>query len=704
MPHTLPALSPPGDIPREPVRQFMAEFVPDAIDFGSIDEDVFRDSTVSSVDVLAETEGNGVRIIKDPGMNDRFLAALDNQLPAHILASKQLTTAIFWKQALDDLHDEGRDPKPIYIERDLSDTMEQTFWPFVNLVLKSKALDKNLRGEWRSCESKNGGARSWICVRKVDGKVQGLSETIMPSILRDTSDHAGRVQRLLEEASKPGGMRVIVTGEKTVGVVEEDGAEVLGMEYWANCIAQFWEKYRLFDTANIMLLSSSEIFLPLERDRSAPNILRVGLPIVRDAGIKGAGDGALTCLELAIASTLSLPAPSHVLPFPPLPKLKIETASSEGEGGTLAGVFTSMCRWAGIRGSKGAVKQWKAKRRRVSKQGQDLSEHRFVSGRRSSGSAHPSMWARLHFHGCSLPDSGRSLAHHFFGPVGLSDSSIYGWIDKDLAHSHFDNCTIISSSPPLLPIADPPLTPRATPRKRKEAPITTAITAIPISALSSSPTFSASQPIDASSAVDLEFSIGSLIDRGRLSDVYTITSRVPANHPDDLPPLVVKIMRPSTFDDAKGCAGYETGAEAVDAWEAEVELYGGVLSCLQGHIVPRCFGAPRGLMYVSREWESREINFLILERVGSAVCAKDEKLPLLPLQTKLAICSLYEALHSVRIIHGDIERRHIRRRADGSLCIIDFEGARRVSDGVWEDEMLADEMEEVKAMLGLGNS
>ncbi|ODN84253.1 hypothetical protein L202_00242 [Cryptococcus amylolentus CBS 6039] len=703
MPQTLAPLrpQPPGDIPPVPVRQIMAEFVPDAIDFGSIDEEVSRDSTVSSVDVLAETEGNGVRIIKDPGMNDRLLAALDNHLPAHILASKQLTTAIFWKQALDDIHDEEKDLEPIYSERDLSDTMEEMFWPFVNLVLKSKALDKNLRGEWRSCESKNGGARSWICVRKVDGKVQALSETIMPSILRDTFDHAGRVQRLLEEASKPGGMRVIVTGEKSVGVVEEDGVEVSGMEYWANCIAQFWEKYRLFDTANIMLLSSSEIFLPLERDRSAPNILRVGLPIVRDAGLTGAGDGALTCFELAIASTLSLPAPSHVPPFLPLPKLKIETARSEGKGGALAGVFTSMCRLAGIRGSKEADKQRKAKRRRVSKQGQDVSEDRFESGRRASGSAHPSVWARLHFHGCSLSDSGRSLAHHFFGPVGLSDSSIYGWIDKDLIHPHFDDCTKISSSPPLLPIADPPLTPRATPRK--EAPITIAITAIPISAWSSSPTLCASQQIDASSAVDLEFSIGSLIDRGRLSDVYSLTSRVPANHPDDLPPLVIKIMRPSTFDDAKGSAGYETGAKAVDAWEAEVELYGGVLSCLQGHIVPRCFGAPRGLMYVSREWESREINFMILERVGSAVCAKDKDLPLLPLQTKLAICSLYEALHSVRIIHGDIERRHIRRRADGSLCIIDFEGARRVSDGAWGDEMLADEMEEVEAMLGLGN-
>ncbi|ODN80919.1 hypothetical protein L202_03043 [Cryptococcus amylolentus CBS 6039] len=56
----------------------------------------------------------------------------------------------------------------------------------------------------------------------------------------------------------------------------------------------------------------------------------------------------------------------------------------------------------------------------------------------------------------------------------------------------------------------------------------------------SSPTFSVSQPIYASSAVDLEFSIGSMIDRGRLSDVYSLTSRVPANHPDDLPPLVVK--------------------------------------------------------------------------------------------------------------------------------------------------------------------
>ncbi|ODN95331.1 hypothetical protein L198_04727 [Cryptococcus wingfieldii CBS 7118] len=92
-----------------------------------------------------------------------------------------------------------------------------------------------------------------------------------------------------------------------------------------------------------------------------------------------------------------------------------------------------------------------------------------------------------------------------------------------------------------------------------------------------------------------------------------------------------------------------------------------------------------------------DIYFLFLERVGDAVCASEDDLESLPLATETSIVALYEALHAVRVVHF----RHIRRRADGSLCLIDFSGPKIASEGEKGDRELALEMEKVMEMLEL---
>ncbi|ODN73560.1 hypothetical protein L202_08060 [Cryptococcus amylolentus CBS 6039] len=153
-----------------PMRHIMAGFVPDAMDFTSLEESPRSKATGSSIDVLAETKREGISIIKDPGPNSRLLAALGHHLPAHIRASKHITGLMSWKQALDEMDDESKDAVPVFIEQDLSDRMTETFWVYANLVLKSKVLNKNLRGVWQSCKSKKGGAASWGFVRKADAR------------------------------------------------------------------------------------------------------------------------------------------------------------------------------------------------------------------------------------------------------------------------------------------------------------------------------------------------------------------------------------------------------------------------------------------------------------------------------------------------------------------------------------------------------
>ncbi|WVQ76938.1 hypothetical protein IAR50_006617 [Cryptococcus sp. DSM 104548] len=134
--------------------------------------------------------------------------------------------------------------------------------------------------------------------------------------------------------------------------------------------------------------------------------------------------------------------------------------------------------------------------------------------------------------------------------------------------------------------------------------------------------------------IHLTLSIGSLIGSGRLSDVYSIKS---ISQPDPLPPLVVKIMCPSTFDDAEGLAGYEPGSKALEAWEWRQSYVPGRILAYK---VMSCPGA--------------------LALLGARFITEKE-VRSLPLETKLTVRTAYEGLHSARVIHNDVEFRYVLR-------------------------------------------
>ncbi|WVQ77670.1 hypothetical protein IAR50_007359 [Cryptococcus sp. DSM 104548] len=126
-----------------------------------------------------------------------------------------------------------------------------------------------------------------------------------------------------------------------------------------------------------------------------------------------------------------------------------------------------------------------------------------------------------------------------------------------------------------------------------------------------------------SGPVNFALSIGQLIDSGHLSDVYPITPTVPILQSHDFPPLVIKIMSPETFNDADNEARSRSRVEADEAWERETGLFAGKLSGLQSTTVPQCFGALQGLLYLSDEFYPANFHFMLLEKLGDAVCRFD---------------------------------------------------------------------------------
>ncbi|ODN90226.1 hypothetical protein L198_06244 [Cryptococcus wingfieldii CBS 7118] len=146
-------------------------------------------------------------------------------------------------------------------------------------------------------------------------------------------------------------------------------------------------------------------------------------------------------------------------------------------------------------------------------------------------------------------------------------------------------------------------------------------------------------------------------------------------------------MRPSTSYDANGFAEYESAPEAIETWEKVAMIFAGPLAALQGKIVPKCFGAGSGVMYASRERGRRDVYLWVLERVDDDVVANRY---------------LFRSLHNVRVLHyRHLLCYHVSRRADGNLCLVDFEEARFVPPGEDGDEDLEMEMRDLESTLGL---
>ncbi|WVQ73768.1 hypothetical protein IAR50_003348 [Cryptococcus sp. DSM 104548] len=95
------------------------------------------------------------------------------------------------------------------------------------------------------------------------------------------------------------------------------------------------------------------------------------------------------------------------------------------------------------------------------------------------------------------------------------------------------------------------------------------------------------------------------------------------------------------------------------------------------------------------------VHIELMEDVGQPV-VKHGQLRFLPLQGRrmLGIQDLYRPTYAARVLHRDLEPRHICRRADGRFALIDFDSSCLVEDGLKGDQRLASEARRVAPMLG----
>ncbi|TYJ52345.1 hypothetical protein B9479_007039 [Cryptococcus floricola] len=157
------------------------------------------------------------------------------------------------------------------------------------------------------------------------------------------------------------------------------------------------------------------------------------------------------------------------------------------------------------------------------------------------------------------------------------------------------------------------------------------------------------------SELKADLAVGSYISSGRLWDVYHSVLTV------------------------KGRGSFENSEEAVAAYRLEAALYSGPLASLQGGAVPASYGSFSGAMSLGLISGGYPLHIELMEDVGGPA-AGEGKLRDLPLQDRQDIRDLYHQVHALRVLQCDVEPRHIRRRADGRLALIDFDASRSVED------------------------
>ncbi|WVQ78965.1 hypothetical protein IAT38_001057 [Cryptococcus sp. DSM 104549] len=187
---------------------------------------------------------------------------------------------------------------------------------------------------------------------------------------------------------------------------------------------------------------------------------------------------------------------------------------------------------------------------------------------------------------------------------------------------------------------------------------------------------------------------------GRLWDAYRAWINAPGVRAQR---VVAKVLKPMIFGGVHGrdWSSYRSSGAAIAACNNEAALLEGPLRELQGSVVPRRYAAFVGYIRASRGYhELGRIHFEVHEDVGVAAGDEDGVYGL-PLDERLAIESLYLQLHAARVLHNDVEERHIMRRPDGRFALIDFEGAQLVEEGESGDAKLRSELAEVRYLLGL---
>ncbi|ORY23797.1 hypothetical protein BCR39DRAFT_342343 [Naematelia encephala] len=193
---------------------------------------------------------------------------------------------------------------------------------------------------------------------------------------------------------------------------------------------------------------------------------------------------------------------------------------------------------------------------------------------------------------------------------------------------------------------------------------------------------------------EIKIKLGAICDRGAMSDVYPGILTDVRRGINNLP-CIGKLVVPAYFGDPGWTM---TPQEATEAVIAEFELFNGPLYELQGSVVPKCFGLFVGQLFPTLGVNPKNnLMIALIEDVGSSVLpigAPDDDLAQLPENDKIDIIQLYKRLHSVNVCHGDFSARHIRRRTNGQLSLIDFERSK-----VLGSDSLTREMREVELTL-----
>ncbi|WWC98134.1 hypothetical protein V866_005025 [Kwoniella sp. B9012] len=197
--------------------------------------------------------------------------------------------------------------------------------------------------------------------------------------------------------------------------------------------------------------------------------------------------------------------------------------------------------------------------------------------------------------------------------------------------------------------------------------------------------------------------IGEPISWGRTWDVYLGVLAIPlrlTQNTDDLecmlgakdlykgsvdPYVILRVVAKITPPNLPECLRLVDKRSQIDAMKAarkEAKIYNTRLKNLQGDKVPEC----HGLWKVKSGPDKRLI--MVLSRVEGRLEGEDENWGNLHDLDRFEIAKLYQAIHSVGVVHGDRSLRHIRYdynypstdpyRDPSPLMLIDFEGSKIV--------------------------